>query len=111
MTRNPTLVALALGVTLAAGLAGAASAETRWEQHHPRQDQVLDRDARLRHETREAYRDGDISRRQETRMLRRDREVAREDHVMARINGGYITKGEQRLMNRQETRLAHHIPG
>jgi hypothetical protein len=111
MTRKTPIVALALGLTLAAGLAGAASAETRWERNHPRQDQVLDRDAHLRGDIRHEYREGDLTRGQETRLLRKDREIAREDHVMARINGGYITKGEHRLMNRQETRLDRHIPG
>jgi len=106
-----TLAALALGLALAAGLSGSASAETRWERYHPRQDQVLDRDARLRADVRHEYREGDLTRRQATRLLRDDRAIAREDHAMARINGGYITTGEQRLIDRQETRLGRHVPG
>ena len=105
-----TLFAVILG-TAAIAAAGGASAETRWEHHHPRQDQVLDRDAHLRREVRVERREGEISRGQAHRMLVADRAIAREDHRMAHINGGYITPGQQRHMNHQETRLAHRIPG
>jgi hypothetical protein len=107
--RSRLLVA-ALGLAVAAS-AGAASAETRWEQHHPRQDQVLDRDAHLRHEIRAERRAGEISPVKAHRLLVKDRQIAREDHAIAHANGGYITPREQHIMNRQETGLAHRVPG
>jgi hypothetical protein len=104
-------LAAAILATAALSVAGAASADTRWEKDHPRQDQVLDRvnhqEARIRHERRE----GEISKAQAHRMMRADRRIAREDHVVARANGGFITKREQRHMDRQENQLGRHIPG
>ena len=108
MTFKRNLLVAALGLAAIAA-AGSASAETRWEQHHPRQDQVLDRDAHLRHDVRVERREGDISRAQAHHMLRHDRQIAREDHRMARRNGGYITKAQQHRMNRQENRPANHV--
>lgn len=100
------LAAITAGV-----LAGNASAETRWEHNHPRQDQVLDRDAHLRREIREERREGDLTRAQAHRLMREDRAVAREDRVIARSNGGYITPHEQHVLNHQETQIRRQIPG
>ena len=111
MTSKRNLIALVLGLAAATAVAGAASADTRWENRHPRQDQVLDRDAHLRREIRHERREGELTRAQAHRMMRADHVIAREDHLMARANGGYITKGEQRALNHQETRLKHHVPG
>ena len=107
-TKSRLLVA-ALGLAVVAS-ASAASAETRWERQHPRQDQVLDRDAHLRREIRAERRAGEISPARAHRLLVKDRHIAREDHAIARTNGGYISPREQHIMNRQETRLARHVP-
>ena len=110
MTTKRTLIAAALGAVAAASMATGATAATRWENHHPRQDQVFDRLAHQRQRIRDDYRDGDLSRRQEARLLARDNRIAREDRFFARTNGGYITKGEQRFMNRQENGTSRRIP-
>ena len=108
MNRSRKLILAAVSVVALAG-AGAASAETHWEHNHPRQDQVLDRDAHLRREIRVEQRRGELSHVQAHRLLVKDRQIAREDHAIARANGGYITRGEQRAINHQESRLAHRI--
>jgi len=95
---------LVLSSVLAGGGFASASAET-WAQHHPRQAEVLGRtrvqDARIHNERV----DGKISG-GEARQLRVDeRDLRSEDHVDARANGGYITKGQQALMNRQENQI------
>jgi hypothetical protein len=51
-----TLLIASLALTATAGIAGAASAETRWDRDHPRQDQVLDRVAHQRAGARADYR-------------------------------------------------------
>lgn len=105
---------LALGVlSLVAGgmIASAAAADTPWQAHHPRQEQVLTRDARQRGEIRAERREGDLSKAQARRLLTTERRIDRQDRLLARANGGYITKHEQRFLNREESRVSHHIPG
>jgi hypothetical protein len=109
-TKRNVLIAM-LSVVAIGAAAGSASAETRWEHRHPRQDQVLDRDAHLRREIRTERREGELSRPQAHRLLASDRMIAREDHLTARANGGYITRHEQHNMNRQEHALARRIHG
>ena len=107
--RTLTLSALSL---LASGMiATAASAETPWQAHHPRQEQVLNRDAHERARIREERREGDLSRRQANHLLAADRRIAHQDRVVARVNGGYITRHEQRVLNHEETKVGRHIPG
>jgi hypothetical protein len=102
-------LAAATALTLV-GVAGAASAETPWESHHPRQDQVLDRVHHQELRIREERREHDISPWQAHRMWARDQFIARQDHRFSRWNGGYITRGEQHRLNWEENHLGHHIP-
>jgi hypothetical protein len=111
MFAKRNLILAALGLVLVAGAATGASAETRWDANHPRQAEVLGRDAHQRLRIRQEYREGDLNRFQAHRLLARDRRIAREDRLFARTNGGYITRGEQRFMNRQENVTGRHIPG
>ncbi len=103
------IVAGLAGVTALAAGAGSASAEGRWGYAHPRQHEVLARVHREERAARVDYRDGLISRRRAIRDIAADRHVAREDHALARVNGGYITRGEQRFMNRQENGIARRV--
>lgn len=103
------LIAAFAGAIAVAGLAGAASAETRWGFDHPRQHEVLSRAYGQERAVRRDYRDGEISRDRAFRLIRDDRRVAREDRFFARTNGGYISRGEQRFMNRQETNVGARL--
>jgi hypothetical protein len=100
-------------LSLVAGgmIATAAAADTPWQAHHPRQEQVLNRDAHQRAVIREERREGDLTGAQAKHLLAADRRIARQDHVVARTNGGFITKREQRVMNHEEAKVARHIPG
>jgi hypothetical protein len=109
MSIKTTLFAALLGVSAVAGLAGSASAEGRWGYHHPRQHEVLTRVHREERAARIDFRDGLISRRQAIGDITADRRVAREDRYFARTNGGYVTRGEQRFMNRQENGIARRV--
>ena len=111
MTIKRTLVAGLVALTAAVSLAGVASADPRQDANHPRQEQVLDRSAHQRHLIRKERREGELSRFREHRLLHRVNRVAREDRRFSRVNGGYITKGEQHRLNRQETRTRGVIPG
>ncbi len=99
-TSRIAMVACALATVI--GLSTAASAETRWQRHHPRQHQVLHRAnhqiARINHERRE----GELTRAQARADRSVDRSIMRQDHADARANGGYITKAQQRQLNQEE---------
>lgn len=101
----------AFGLLVVGAVASTASADTRWEYNHPRQDQVLDRAAHERHAIRAERREGDLSKAAAHRLMIRDHRIAREDRFLARANGGYITKGEQHRLNHQENGVRRHIPG
>jgi hypothetical protein len=106
MSIKTKFIAALVGVSAVAGIAGSASAEGRWGYEHPRQHEVLARVHREERAVRTDYRDGLMSRREAVRLIGDDRRIAREDHYFARTNGGYITRGEQRFMNRQENGVA-----
>jgi hypothetical protein len=90
-------------------MAGSAFAETSWERNHPRRDQVNDRlhnqDRRIIRE----YREGEISRGQARALHREDRQVRREERTMASLDGGHITRADQRALNQQENAISHQI--
>jgi len=90
-------------------MAGSAYAETSWERNHPRRDQVNDRlhnqDRRINRE----YREGEISRGQARALYREDRQVRREERTMASLDGGHITRADQRALNQQENAISHQI--
>ncbi len=107
--KNTTLAiitALSFGVC-----ATAASAQTRFEAHHPRRAEVIERAhhqmARI-HEAREA---GKISARQAHRMHLAEHRIIRHEHRMALRHGGHVTRHEQIRLNREENRIGQHIPG
>jgi hypothetical protein len=108
MTLKRNLIAATLGLAAIAA-AGAASAQTRFDETHPRQAQVLSRDGHLRHEIVAERRAGEISPAKAHRLMIRQGHIAREEHRMSRANGGYITKAEQHRLNIQENRLARHV--
>jgi len=103
-----------IGVMSLAGataVASTASADTPWQKHHPRQEEVFGRLDRQRYDIRHEYREGDMSWAKEHRLLARDHRIGREDRHFARASGGYITKGEQRFMNHQENGTYRQMPG
>jgi hypothetical protein len=104
---------LAFGVIAGALLlsASAAYADTPWQARHPRQEEVLNRAHRELGRIHEERVEGDLTRGQAQRLRAADERVIREDHRMAYRNGGYITRGQQYRLNRQENHIGRHIPG
>jgi hypothetical protein len=107
--KRKLLVAI-FGLLATGAVCSTASAETRWERNHPRQEQVLHRVALQRHDIRKERREGELTHGEAHRLQARDTRVARQDHRMARANGGFITKAEQHRLNRQENHIHRHIP-
>ena len=105
--KNALLVAM--GLIMACGAATGASAETTWGQHHPRQHEVLARTAREQPRITVERREGEMSARQAHRLRAADMRIAHQDRRDARINGGYITKGQQHHLNREENHVSRKI--
>jgi hypothetical protein len=110
MSIKSAFLAAAVAASALVGAAGAANAQTYWDREHPRQAEVFGRVAREEHRIMRDRRDGFISGYQAARLMRDDRRVAREDRFLSHMNGGYITRGEQRALNRQENFVGRRLP-
>ncbi|RUP23861.1 MAG: hypothetical protein EKK45_27730 [Curvibacter sp.] len=93
-------------------LCGAAVAQTpaqTWRETHPRRAEVnarLDRqNARIHHE----LKSGEITPQQAATLHHEDHQIRREERQMAALNGGHITRAEQRALNQQENAVSRQI--
>ena len=102
------LTAVAATVSLAC-LTAPAMADTAWQAHHPRREQVNSRlgnqNARIHHEVRE----GEMSRAKAARLHRADHRIRMQERRMAARNHGHITKRQQARINREENHVSHRI--
>jgi hypothetical protein len=106
-TRKLTLVAVAFA---ALGLsATAASAETFWQFNHPRRAEVNQRLTHQNFRINREVREGELTPWQAHPLHREDFAIRQEERAMARYNGGYITRGEQHLLNHQENVVSRRI--
>ena len=103
------LLIAAAGLTMAVGAAGAASAETPWQYHHPRRVEVNHRLSNLNHSIREERRDGEISGWQAHRLHARVHMIRSQERYFARRDGGHLTRFEQHRLNREENGVRHHV--
>ncbi len=94
---------------LTAGLAGVAMADTAWEKHHPRRDEVNDRlenqDKRIHKEVK----DGDLTKTQAATLHKDDHQIRQEERDMAKVDNGHITKLDQKALNQQENVVSKQI--
>jgi len=92
------------------GLAGFASADTAWQQNHPRREQVNNRLANQNKRIRNDVKNGTLTKAQAAQLHTQDRQVRQEERDMASQNGGHITKSEQKVLNQQENGISKEIP-
>jgi hypothetical protein len=85
---------------------GSASWARTFAQRHPRRAEVLHRDNNINNRINadKGHLDGHYS-----QLKREDRSVAHQEQRDARINGGYITKGQKYHLNREENRINNQI--
>ncbi|HLI67190.1 MAG TPA: hypothetical protein VKU90_12575 [Caulobacteraceae bacterium] len=97
-------IAFAIG-----GVATTASADTPWQNHHPRREEVntrLDRQAmRIRNERA----NGDIGALRAARLHAADERLRMEERRFAFHHNGHLTRAEQWRLNQQENRISHRI--
>lgn len=106
-----TLLIAAAGLTMAVGAAGAASAETPWQAHHPRRVEVNHRLDHINRQIRHERREGDLTAAQARRMHERDYALRMQERRFARHDDGHLTRREQVRLNHEETRLHRHVEG
>jgi uncharacterized protein HemX len=104
------LLSIAAVSAALAGIAGTAVADTKWQQNHPRREQVNNRLANQNKRIHQDVKNGTLTRSQAAALHRDDREIRREERAMASQNGGHITKAEQRVLNSQENSVSRAIP-
>ena len=102
------LTAVAASVSLAC-LAAPAMADTPWQAHHPRREEVNNRlanqDARIHREVKE----GEMSHAQAARLHRADHRIRLQERRMAARTGGHISKRQQARLNRRENHVSRRI--
>ncbi len=102
------LTAVAATVSLAC-LAAPAMADTPWQAHHPRREQInnrlVDQNVRIHREVKE----GEMSRAKAARLHRADHRIRMQERRMAARHGGHLTKGQQARLNRRENHVSRRI--
>jgi hypothetical protein len=89
--------------------ATASFAETRWERHHPRRDQVNDRLENQSRRIRDGREDGLLTRGQTRQLRAEDRNLREQERLYSRLDGGHISKAEQGVLNQEENRVSRQI--
>jgi len=95
-----SLVALAMFGTVLPSFAGG------WGQQHPRRAEVLGRDRNINNRLNNDR--GNLGGNY-GRLKSEDRAIRSQEQADARLNGGYITRGEQHQLNREENHLNSQI--
>src|SRR5512140_3331093 len=101
-----------LGAALAAAMLLVATptfADSRWEQTHPRREQVNDRLQNQNRRVDNGARTGKLTPQQAHQLHREDHAIRAEERTDAALHHGHITKGEQRQINRQENQVSRQI--
>lgn len=106
-----TLLIAAASLAMAGGVAGAASAATPWQNHHPGRVEVNHRINHLNRSIREERREGDLTPRQAMRMHARVHHIRMQERRMAARHGGHLTRHERARLNHEETGVHNHVPG
>jgi hypothetical protein len=107
---TPAKLALA-ALGLAAALAGttAASADTPWQAHHPRREEVNHRLMMQNHRITQERREGEISRGRARDLRAEDQGLRGQERYFASHHHGHLTRFEQRRLNRDENGVSRQI--
>jgi len=103
-------LAYSLIAIVAVGSAAPAFAEGYWNRTHPRRAEVNHRIANQERQIRHDVRDGKLSRGQGRALMAQDRAVLADERADARLDGGHITRAEQRQLNGDLNAIHNEIP-
>jgi hypothetical protein len=104
------LLIASLGLAMAAGAAGAASAATPWQAHHPLRVEVNHRAMHLNRSIRIERHRGELTALQARRLHERAQMIRAQERHFASRDGGHITRREQVRLNHRENAVHRHIP-
>lgn len=101
------------GVAMAAGFLAlsTAGASANWGYHHPRRVEVNHRLGHQDYRINRDLRDGRINGAEARTLRSEDRTIRREERFDASLDGGHITRADQRSLNQQENAVSHQIYG
>jgi hypothetical protein len=111
MNTSVKIAALAMGLAVVLAGATSASADTPWQSHHPRREEVNTRLLRQNHRITVERREGELTRRQAHELRTDDRGVRNQERFYASRDRGHITKAQQRRLNREENGVSRQIGG
>ena len=103
------LALIGLSFVTLAGAAGTASADTNWQRHHPRREEV---NARLMHQSHRITmerREGELTRGEAHDLRVEDRGIRAQERFDAAHHRGHLTRHEQRRLNHEETGISRQI--
>ncbi len=104
--RAVTVLLMSMSLT---GVATSVLADTKWEQNHPRREQVNNRLANQNKRIKNEVAGGEMSKGEAAKLHKDDRQIRREERAMASQNNGHITKQEQKTLNQQENAVSQQI--
>ena len=104
------LLIAAVGLAMAGGAVGSASAATTWQNHHPRRVEVNHRLVHLNRSIRHERREGDLTAMQARHLHARVHMIRMQERKFARHDNSHLTKREQARLNHEETGVRHHVP-
>lgn len=99
----------ALACAFVAAISVNATAETRWQNHHPRRVEVNHRLANLNHRIDRERRDGELTRRQAMAEHSNVHHIRQEERGMASLNRTHLTPADQQSLNRQENAVGSQV--
>jgi hypothetical protein len=99
----------AVGVALGVGTIASASADTVWQRHHPRREEVNNRLRNLNHRINVERREGEITATQARYLHSEDRAIRGQERFDAHFNNGHITRAEQRALNQDENGVSRQV--
>ena len=110
MSKSGTLIALSVVcVALFGATVNASAANCGWDHDHCRRVEVNSRleaqNLRIDHEV---YR-GQISYARANQLHQEDRHILHEERLMASVDGGHLTRQDQRILNHQENAVSRQI--
>lgn len=83
--------------------------DTKWQQNHPRREEVNNRIHNQNDRINDAVKDGDMNKAEAQKLHKEDKQIKQEEKDMASQNGGHITKQEQKVLNKQENHVSRQI--
>jgi hypothetical protein len=104
MSKMMTALVMSL---LVSGSAWAQSED--WNEKHPRRAQVNQRVENQRDRVADGVAKGQLTKKEANEIRGKESNVRQQERDMARLNGGRITRGEQRTLNQEENKVSRQI--